>query len=704
MNPTLRNQIIVSAPLSFAAVALALVALFLGCIKMHANALAGQRRILLANLMDRERSPMSEVLAESGVLGVQSRTEAMLAFDGMVSVTVYDHDGNRLAHAGCCGRPAPLLMDLPPSAPPPRVRTDRWCGLPSLIYEAHFPPGGAVEGYLRGVYVSAPADGQRQWILLSLLILPLLVFLGIIALLNRRQTIGRDRDDPSHIFQTFIDTNDDIMIMVDTHQRIIALNQAARRWLGKPLNDLRGAYLSRLLPAETCMEIDGWRRHAAGNGEPVKGETRANGRIFETILHPVFDPDGKFVAMTIRRRDVSDRRRAQTALLDRMGELLTLKELSQKLGRSLSPNAIMTAAAEHAEKTLRPEVVVCFSRSGSRLRPDAIRPRHAVSTIGSGFFHRLGDCLCGKAAQEEKGIYSVNIYDDPRCTLPECKKLGIVSAAALPLSSAGENFGVMLIGYARQTDLSGRSNFLEAFSIEVAIALKNAYLYDRLKLSEKKFATIFRASPDAISISDVSDGTIVEVNDSFERITGWAREEVVGRTVFSLGLWKDSSKREVVIAEVNRRGRLDNMSIAFVRKSGENRWGLFSIQPIWLEGRRLLVTLVRDVTRQKRYEKALEQSQAMLDSIIRSIPDILYRLDPEGNIIFINDVIFRYGYTPEELIGCNIVELFHPEDRITAERQLKERRNSHRTPKDLALRLLDKDQRASLVKSPCGHR
>jgi signal transduction histidine kinase/CheY-like chemotaxis protein/HAMP domain-containing protein len=84
-----------------------------------------------------------------------------------------------------------------------------------------------------------------------------------------------------------------------------------------------------------------------------------------------------------------------------------------------------------------------------------------------------------------------------------------------------------------------------------------------------------------------------------------------------------------------------------------------------------------------------KKAQEMLDSIIRSIPDILYRLDPAGKITFINDAVSRYGYRPDDLIGKDIITIVHPEDRPAVERRLKQRRNGKHKTRDLTLRLLN---------------
>ena len=65
-------------------------------------------------------------------------------------------------------------------------------------------------------------------------------------------------------------------------------------------------------------------------------------------------------------------------------------------------------------------------------------------------------------------------------------------------------------------------------------------------------------------------------------------------------------------------------------------------------------------------EKKLAKSEKMLVSIVKAVPDIIYRLDLQGRIIFINDAVKKYGYKPIELINKNIFDIVHPEDQTKA--------------------------------------
>src|SRR5450759_918008 len=57
--------------------------------------------------------------------------------------------------------------------------------------------------------------------------------------------------------------------------------------------------------------------------------------------------------------------------------------------------------------------------------------------------------------------------------------------------------------------------------------------------SEEKFAAAFHASPDLISITRLSDGTILEVNEGFSQLLGYAHAEIIGKNTPELSIWAD---------------------------------------------------------------------------------------------------------------------------------------------------------------------
>ncbi len=49
----------------------------------------------------------------------------------------------------------------------------------------------------------------------------------------------------------------------------------------------------------------------------------------------------------------------------------------------------------------------------------------------------------------------------------------------------------------------------------------------------------------------------------------------------------------------------------------------------------------------------LQASERRFETLVNTVPDIVYRIDPEGNFTFVNDAIEKLGYNPKELIGTH---------------------------------------------------
>src|SRR5215831_18037352 len=89
-----------------------------------------------------------------------------------------------------------------------------------------------------------------------------------------------------------------------------------------------------------------------------------------------------------------------------------------------------------------------------------------------------------------------------------------------------------------------------------------------LRKSEEKFLKAFRGSPVAITLSRVRDQRFIEVNDNFERLTGYGREEVIERTVSEIGLWINPSKGEELRKRLLSERHLHEVELDFRTKTG----------------------------------------------------------------------------------------------------------------------------------------
>jgi len=117
-----------------------------------------------------------------------------------------------------------------------------------------------------------------------------------------------------------------------------------------------------------------------------------------------------------------------------------------------------------------------------------------------------------------------------------------------------------------------------------------------LKASEEKFAKAFHSSPDAITITERESGRYLEVNDGFCRLTGYRADEVIGHTVYEIGIWAEERQRNTLLAELQLKGRVHHQEMLGRNKRGEVLTVEVSVEPITLNETACLLLTARDVS------------------------------------------------------------------------------------------------------------
>ncbi|MDP9262939.1 MAG: PAS domain-containing protein, partial [Acidobacteriota bacterium] len=175
---------------------------------------------------------------------------------------------------------------------------------------------------------------------------------------------------------------------------------------------------------------------------------------------------------------------------------------------------------------------------------------------------------------------------------------------------------------------------------------------EALRLSEEKFAKAFRASPDAITITTLNEGRYIEINDSFLRLSGYAREEVIGRTSLELNVWADPADRARLVEPIRRHEPVRDLEVKFRDKSGRTGPTLVSADYIDLAGEACLLTVTRDLTPQKQKEGEVQRQQDFLRKVLDANPNLVFVKDWEGRFTLVNHAVAEiYGTTPEALTG-----------------------------------------------------
>ena len=193
----------------------------------------------------------------------------------------------------------------------------------------------------------------------------------------------------------------------------------------------------------------------------------------------------------------------------------------------------------------------------------------------------------------------------------------------VPLVASERVLGLLSLGDTRPCFFATEHlRLAKSLAIPAAVAIQNARLYERAEiygfeleqrladlahteqalqqaeagraLSDDKFAKVFRSSPIAFSIATVAEGRFIDVNEAFERRYGYSAKELVGRTVFDIGIWNDPDERLHMLDEVRRQGHVRNRIARFRARAGDLLDTIYSADIIELNGQQCLLAVSED--------------------------------------------------------------------------------------------------------------
>jgi PAS domain S-box-containing protein len=125
---------------------------------------------------------------------------------------------------------------------------------------------------------------------------------------------------------------------------------------------------------------------------------------------------------------------------------------------------------------------------------------------------------------------------------------------------------------------------------------------------------VIGTSPIAISIARLSDGRFLEVNDAFLQFFGRGLNEVIGKTSVEIGYWPDLASRQRWLDTLRRDGEIRGYEASVCNAAGDRRDILISSSIIDHEYDACALSFIHDITDRKKYEEALKQSNAELES------------------------------------------------------------------------------------------
>lgn len=235
-------------------------------------------------------------------------------------------------------------------------------------------------------------------------------------------------------------------------------------------------------------------------------------------------------------------------------------------------------------------------------------------------------------------------------------------------------FGETNVSMGALMPLLGRRGTGEEFPIEASIsqvALKGQNFYTvilrdvtrrsqaekDLRESEERFAKAFRANPQPMSLTTLAEGRYIDVNDSFLKMSGYRREEVIGRNSVELGIWKSPAIRAEFMQQLTAHG-IRNVETDFGRKDGSFRVLLSSAELVKIGDEQCVLVASSDITDRKEAEDAVRSAKDELRLIADALPVLISEVDKNGYYRF-NNLAYEkwFGQPADQITGHHMREV-----------------------------------------------
>jgi PAS domain S-box-containing protein len=387
-----------------------------------------------------------------------------------------------------------------------------------------------------------------------------------------RQRVERALRTSEETARAMMDASSESALLLDLHGGVLACNAISAQRLGVPVERLVGASLLDFFPPDVALRRRAHLDTILRTGQAVHFIDERAGRTYDSHVYPVSDANGTIIRLAAFSRDITERQQIED-------ELRASEEKYRLLFQNMAEGFALYELLYDAQG-----------------EPADWR----ILEVNDAYTHHTGipaDQIVGQRASE---LFPAAIPE----YLPRFSQ---VVASQVPI--AFETYAQTIHRHQRVfTFPAGGHRF--ANTIEDITERKQAV--EALRASEEKFATVFGHSPEAIAIVHGASGELLDVNEAFASLTGYARSEAIGRRWDGLALLLSTAAQNQMATLLRQQGVMTDYELAINTKQGEVSTVLLSVMAIHVSGEPCLLAIAHDITLRKQAEQALRRAAAEL--------------------------------------------------------------------------------------------
>ena len=366
---------------------------------------------------------------------------------------------------------------------------------------------------------------------------------GISRDITERKQAAEALERERALMRMLIDQITDPIFVKDLESRFMLANEAVAQIMGVPSPaDLLGKTDAQFYPPAVAANFRADEERVLSGQpllnkeEPVVSPVGGDQHFLLTTKLPFRNPDGKVIGLVGIGHDITERRQSEETIANERQLLRTLIDLL--------PETIYI-------KDLDSRFQVVNQSLAKRLGKEA--PAQIVGLSDVDFFP--AEQAAEFRAVEKKVIAGEPLINQENTMMSADGREHTVLTTKLPFRDGqGRICGLVGIGY----DITGRKRAEEA-----------------VRESEEKFSKVFQDAPVLIAVTDLADGTCLDVNAEALYVSGFNREEVIGRTEAELG-WITPADRVRLLQNLREHGRISGLEMTFQAKDGHRLYGLVS--------------------------------------------------------------------------------------------------------------------------------